>query len=93
MKSRRCKLEYTDNIKTSFEVKCGEIRLEKEKNEYKIYTRGKQGGWSGPTIEHNKQKAIDIVKNSKQGNKDLEIIVIEHNKEKDMDIPIDIERE
>ena len=90
-KYKECKVEYVDDVKTSFEVKCGEIRLEKEKNEYKIYGRTASTGWQLLSKKHDKQKAIDYAKNLNPEIYDGRI-VIEYNKETDTDTPIDFER-
>lgn len=90
-RSKRCKVEYVDNIETSFEIRCGEIQIKEEKNEYRIYGRTNDSGWKLLTKKYNKEKAIDYINNL-----DTKIyngrIIIEHNKETNTDNPINFER-
>lgn len=86
-RSKRCKVEYVDNIETSFEVKCAEIKVCK----YKIYGKTKTSGYQLLTTKNDKQKAIDYA-NNLNPNTYIGRLVIEHNKETDTDTPIDLGR-
>ena len=87
-KYKECKVEYVDNVNTSFEVNCAEIQV---KN-YRIYARTNETGWQLLAKKKDKQKAIDYAKNLNPEIYNGKII-IEYDKKTDTDFPINLGRE
>lgn len=83
---KEVKVVYED-IESSFEVKCSELKVIK----YKIYGRTKESGYKLLATKLDKQKAIDFAKNLNP-----EIyngrLVIKHDEETNTDFPVDLER-
>ena len=84
---KELKVEYTDDVEVSFEVKCTEIKMCK----YKIYGKTKTSEYKLLATKKDKQKAIDYA-NNLDPNTYINKLVIEYNKETDTDTPIDLGR-
>ena len=84
---KELKVEYTDYVKTSFEIECSEIKLVK----YKIYGRNNNTDYKLLATKLEKQKAIDYA-NNLDPKEYTDKLIIEYDKETNSEFPVDLER-
>ena len=83
---KELKVEYTDDVEKSFEIKCAEIKAV----QYKIYGKGKRNSYKLLATKLDKQKAIDYARNVNKDKYDT-VLIIEHNEKENSDFPIFLE--